>query len=52
MKTLSNYKASYKRAKTSKGKTSVFNKAVLNLSHKDQQKFFAWQAEYMNKQSL
>lgn len=48
MKTLSDYKRQYKKAKTSKGKTSEMNKAMLNLSFADQQAFMKWQTEQMN----
>ncbi len=50
MKTLSTFKAEYKKAKTQKGKTSTMNRAMLNLSHDDQQKFVKWQSEEMNKE--
>lgn len=49
MKTLSTYKAEYKKAKTSKGKTSAYNRAMLNLSHEDKKKFTKWQVAEMNK---
>lgn len=45
MKTLSQYKSEYKKRKTAKGRTSVFNKAMLNLSHQDQQEFIKWQSK-------
>ena len=48
MKTLSMYKHDYKKAKTLKGKTTVMNKAMLNLNHVDQKKFYLWQIELMN----
>jgi hypothetical protein len=48
MKTLSNYKSEYKKAKTSKGKTSAFNRAMLNLNQDDQQLFVKWQVDHMN----
>ncbi len=51
MKTLSQYKQQYKKAKTQKGKTSAMNGAMLNLSHSDKQLFYKWQVEEMNKQS-
>ncbi len=43
MKTLANYKKQYKTAKTTKTKISVFNKAMLNLTYEEQQKFIMWQ---------
>lgn len=49
MKTLSNYKTAYKAAKTQSSKKSAINKAMLNLSHEDQQKFMKFQIEQMNK---
>ena len=48
---LSVAKAAYKKAKTSKGKTSAFNKAMLNLSYDDKQAFVKWQVEFMNNQN-
>jgi hypothetical protein len=49
MKTLSNYKAAYKKAKTQKGRQSAMNSAMLNLSHSDQQMFIDFQVDQMNK---
>lgn len=49
MKTLSTHKSEYKRAKTQAGKKSAMNRAMMNLSHEDQQKFAKWQVEEMNK---
>lgn len=43
MKTLAKYKSDYASRKTSKGKNSVANKAMLNLSHSDKQLFIKWQ---------
>lgn len=48
MKTLKFYMRIYAKAKTHKGKQSAMNKAMLNLSHFDQQKFITWQIERMN----
>ena len=45
MKTLSDYKKNYKRAKTNVTRTKVMNLAMLNLSTKDQQKFISWQTK-------
>lgn len=49
MKTLSNYKAEYKKAKTQKGKQSAMNRAMLNLSYDDKREFMKWQVSEMNK---
>jgi len=49
MKTLATYKAEYKKAKTQKGRQSAMNRAMQNLSHEDQQIFYKWQVETMNK---
>ena len=46
MKTLNDYKNRYRKAKTSATKAKVMNGAM-NLSHEDQQKFIAWQVNYM-----
>jgi hypothetical protein len=48
MKTLATYKAEYRKAKTQKGKQSIFNKAMLNLSFDDQQLFVKFQVDNMN----
>ena len=45
MKKVSYFKSRYKRAKTSKGRTSVMNRAMLNLTYSEQQKFVAWQVK-------
>jgi hypothetical protein len=45
MKDFSYFKSQYKRAKTLAGKKSVMNRAMLNLSHDDQQKFVSWQTK-------
>jgi hypothetical protein len=50
MKNLSAYKAAYKAAKTSKGRTSAFNRAMLNLSNEDQRTFVKWQVGEMENQ--
>ncbi len=47
MKTLSYYKARYKKAKSGKTKAKVMNGAM-NLSHENQQKFISWQVKFMN----
>lgn len=51
MKTLSYYKARYKRAKNQKTKQRIFNIAMLNLSYCDAQEFIKWQVTEMNKQT-
>ena len=43
MKTLSDYKSDYKKRKTQKGRQNVMNRAMLNLSPKDQWRFLRWQ---------
>ena len=48
MKTLENYKKEYKNAKTQKGKSSAFNRAMNNLSYIDKQNFYEWQVKLMN----
>jgi len=48
MKALSNYKARYRNAKTSKTKAKIMD-STNNLSHEDQQKFIKWQVGYMNR---
>ena len=52
MKTLSGYKIDYKKRKTQKGRQNVMNRAMLNLSHEDQQKFIKWQVVKMNLNQL
>jgi hypothetical protein len=42
MKTLLSYKKAYLNAKTQKGKTSIFNKAILNLNENDKNRFIKW----------
>jgi hypothetical protein len=50
MRTLiSTYKAAYKRAKTSKGRTLVYNRAMLNLGYEAKVRFSKWQIIEMNK---
>ena len=49
MKNLSQYKASYKKAKSQVTKQRIINAAMLNLSHEEQQKFMRFQVEEMNK---
>jgi len=48
MRTLSYYKSLYKRAKTSKGKQSSMNSAMLNLKYSDQQMFLKFQLSTLN----
>jgi hypothetical protein len=47
MKNLSYYHNRYRKAKTSAIKAKIMNGATMNLSHEDQQKFIAWQVNYM-----
>lgn len=49
MKTLSYYKARYRKAKTGETKAKVMNGAM-NLSYKDQQKFISWQVKFMKSE--
>jgi hypothetical protein len=49
MKNLSQYKASYKKAKSQVTKRRIMNAAMLNLSHDEQQKFMRFQIEEMSK---
>jgi len=44
-KTLSAYKASYRRAKTQTGKQKIMNEAVNNLTAKDSRAFVTWQQD-------
>lgn len=46
MKTLFQYIARYRAAKTIETKTKIFNSAMLNLSHEDQQKFVTWHTNH------
>lgn len=43
MKTLSQYKAAYKRAKRSETRNKAFNSAMLNLDYYEQKEFLKWQ---------
>jgi hypothetical protein len=49
MKTLSYYKARYRKAVKGETKARILNGAMSNLSHYDQQAFIAWQVEWMRK---
>jgi hypothetical protein len=43
MDNLNSFKKAYKKAKTTKTKTAIFNKAYLNLPAVDFQNFLKWQ---------
>ncbi len=47
MKTLLQYKQRYERARTSKGRTTAMNSAMLNLNHAEKQEFMNWQVKQM-----
>ena len=51
MKTLSDYKARYRKAVKLETKAKVINRAMLNLSYEDQQKFISWQVSYMRNET-
>jgi len=52
MKTITSYKSDYKKRVTQKGKQSVMNRAILNLSYDDKQKFIKWQINRMTVENL
>ena len=49
MNQFNNYKNRYRNAKTGKTKEKVMNSAMLNLPYDEQQKFVAWQVDFMRK---
>lgn len=51
MKKLTYYKSQYARRKTQKGKSSVMNSAMLNLSYADQQAFIKWQTKRLTDEA-
>ena len=49
MKTLANYKARYRKAKTCETQSKIMNGAMNNLSHEEKEAFIKWQVNWMQE---